>query len=249
MARNTTLGQVRYAVKAETGKSLAPTATNQDAEINAIINDIQAWLAATYDWPFLKSRWESILTPATRYQVFPTTNNVGLVTALNLERPMSCLVIWNQIWQEVIYGIDEIPEFNYLSSDRNQVLDPIQRWQFDDELKFEVWPLPATGADIRWVGQRTLTTLLTSAIPVVWNDSATLDLDDLLVTYFASAEYLTREESPRAKLQLEKAQRRLVAIRGGYPVRSQTICIGRGQPLDRKTIRQIPMVLVAGNTH
>ena len=219
-------------VKAETGKSLAASSTQQDAEINQIINDIQAWLAATYDWPFLKSRWESTLATSARYQTFPTTNNVGLVTALNLERPMRCLVQWNQIWQDVIYGIDEnAREFNYLSSDRRQVLDPVQRrWQFDDELKFEVWPLPASAADIRWVGQRTLTSLLTSANPVVWNDAATLDLDDLLVTYFASTEYLTREESPRAKIQSEKAQRRLIAILGGYPNRTQTVCIGRGQP-------------------
>lgn len=249
MARNTTLGQLRYMVKAETGKSLVSTSTQQDAEINQIINDIQAWLAATYDFPFLKSRWESSLTAGSRYQTFPTTNNVGLVIALNLERPMRCLVKWNQIWQDVVYGIDEIPEFNYLDSDRNAVLDPIQRWQFDDETKFEVWPLPATTADIRWVGQRTLTSLLTTVNPVVWNDAATLNLDDLLVTYFASTEYLTREESPRAKIQAEKAQRRLTAILGGYPNRTQTVCIGRGQPLDRKAIRQVPLVLVAGNTH
>lgn len=250
--RNSPLGLVRSKVKAETGKSLQSTSTAQDAEINQLIENVQAQLAVSYDWPFLKSRWDSFLTPGTRFQTFPTTLSpqggaAATTAAISFERPPRLQVKWNNIWQDVVYGIDEYPEFNYLDSDRAQVLDPVQRWQFSDETEFEVWPMPATTAQIRFIGQRALTTLQTGAsVPPTWNDSALVDLDDLLVAFFVAFEYFSREESPSVKTAYEKAQRRLVALRGAYPVRSQTLTIGRGQPLDRKAIRQIPLVVVAG---
>ena len=130
-----------------------------------------------------------------------------------------------------------------------QVLDPAQRWQFSDETQFEIWPLPASNAQIRFIGQRALTELqaVPATLPITWNDTATLDLDDLLVTFFAAAEYLTRQENPRAKMVIEKAQRRLTSLRGSYPVRTETTCIGRGNlPFDRKAIRQVPLVMLGG---
>jgi hypothetical protein len=248
MSRQSTLLTVRNMVKAECGKSLDPSSTAQDAEINQIIANTQALLAADYDWHFLKSRWDSFLSPATRFQTFPTTlspqGGAAATTAVvNFERPCEMLVKWNMIWQPVLYGIDEYPEFNYLDADRNQVLDPVQRWQFSDETNFEVWPLPAGAAQVRFVGQRQLTTLQSAGS---WNDSALLDMDDLLVAFYVAAEYAAREAKPNAKTLFERAQNRLMAIRGASLSRSQTITIGRGQPLGRKAIRNVPMVVVAG---
>jgi hypothetical protein len=338
--RNTPLALVRSMIKAESGKSLDSTSTALDTQINQIVANIQSGLASQYDWPFLKSRWDVTISPGSRYTVFPSTNSVSLACNPNLERPITAEVKWNAVWQPIIYGIDEIPEFNYLDSDKGQVLDPIQRWQFSDELNFEVWPLPASQAQVRFIGQRALTKLytatyqssggdaslslnvartwtpavnstgtyyvgsssvgylnflpaanvwvlsasattssiatalysattitgtwavtahgtsvgLTSAPTFVlvattsWNDSATLDLDDLLVAYYAATEYLSREtdDSAQAKFVLGKAQQRLLSLLGSYPVRTQVTTIGRGMPLDRKAIRQIPMVVVAG---
>jgi len=247
MARQLTLAQVRNKVKAECGKSTDASSTAQDSEINQIIEDVQGMLAATIDWPFLKCRWDSSLVAGVRYQAFPTTDDRNVVTAINFERPVTLMIKWNMIWQPVVYGIDEYPELNYIDSDRSQVLDPIQRWQFSDETQFEVWPRPASASALRFIGQRALTSLQTGATtPPTWNDSATLDLDDLLVTFYASVEYLLREENPKAKLVAEKAERRMRMLQGSYPIRKETICIGRGNPLDRKAIRQVPLVLVAG---
>ena len=254
MARNTALSVVRSMVKVETGKSLQVTSTTQDAEINQIISNVQTHLACDYDWPFLKCRWDSFLAPSTRFQTFPTTyspqgGSTTVTGAINFERPVHCMTKWNQIWQNVVYGIDEYPEFNYLDSDRSQVLDPAQRWQFSDETKYEIWPMPASNAQIRFIGQRALTTLTTQTanLPITWNDAATLDLDDLLVVLIAASEYATREKQPNAQLLEARAQRRLVALRGAYPNRTETITIGRGGlPYDRRLIRQVPLVLVAG---
>jgi len=252
--RNQPLGLVRSKVKAETGKSLDSNSTAQDAEINQLIENVQASLATDYDWPFLKSRWDSILTPGPRFQDFPTTLSPqgGSATAaatINFERPARMEIKWNNIWQPVIYGIDEYPEFNYLDSDRGQVLDPVQRWQFSDQGQFEVWPLPASTTQVRFIQQRQPVTLQTgAAVPPVWNDLALLDLDDLLVTYFVAANYLLREEKPNAQAVLGQANRRLMALLGAYPNRTEPIIVGRGQTMGRKAIRQVPMVLVAGNT-
>lgn len=297
--RNTPLGTVRAMVKAQSGKSLQSSSTAQDAEINQIISDTQVELSGKLSFPFLKTRWTLNVPAAQRYTAFPTVSDLGTTTSPVFEMPGDCWVKWNMIWQPVVYGIDEYPEFNYLDSDRGQVLDPVQRWQFSDEGKFEVWPLPASPAQIRYVGQRTLTSLLVSATGgtllkggfytittfnagddftnvgavnnatgtnffatgnaptnwthdstlTSWNDNATLDLDDSLVSLFAAAKYLTRKESVLAGGVMKEANARLLQLMGAYPARTETYCIGRGEPLGRKAIRNVPLVLVAGNTH
>ncbi len=255
-------------VKGQCGKSLQATSTAQDAEINQIISDTQSVLAGEFNFPFLKSRWSLNVPAGQRYTAFPTVTDTGVQSAPVFERPEEAWVKWNMIWQPIVYGIDEYPEFNYLDSDRNQVLDPVQRWQFANSGQFEVWPIPASGAQVRYVGQRQLTpltTLQTLGVPGggsvvvpgggvvgvppgtwVWNDAAQLDLDDILVSLFASAEYLTRKESARAPGVLASANRRLASELGAYPTRTETICIGRGDPMSRRMVRQVPLVLVAG---
>lgn len=253
MARNTPLGQVRSMVKAETAKALSSTSTAQDAELNQIIYDMQQWLSSEYDWPFLKSRWDVTVPAGSRYLAFPTNDNNpdNGVVSINFERAgqLQVYVKWNQVWQQVEYGIREMEELNYLDSDRNQVLDPIQRWQFDDEGKFEVWPLPASGQTIRFVGQRVLTELRATPITAIptWNDAALLDLDDLMVVYYTAAEYLLRQENPEVgKLLLNAAQNRLSQVRRTYPAITKDCVIGRGTVMDRRAIRVVPMVVVAG---
>lgn len=250
--RNSPLGQVRSMVKAQTGKSLDLTATSLDAEINQLIADCQAQLTASYDWPFLRQRWDATLAPLQRFQTFPTTfspqGGSPVVTgAINLERPVVVETKWNNLWQEVVYGIAEFTEFNYLDSDRLRPLDPAQRWQFSDETQFEIWPLPASAALIRFTGQRQATPLSAWTNGVqVWNDATLCDLDDLLLAYHVAAEYSTRENNANAATMRERAQRRLIALLGSYPTRTEITTIGRGYPQGRKAIRQVPMVLVGG---
>jgi hypothetical protein len=252
MARNSTLKVVRSMVKSETGKSLATNAAAQDSEINQIIANVQQWLASEFDWPYLRSRWDVTITPGTRYISFPTVNEDNLTTAINFERAgdLRVYVKWNDVWQEVNYGINEEAEYNYIDSDTGQVLDPIQRWAFDDENKFEVWPLPASTSLLRFVGQRVLTELRTqyATLPITWNDSATLDLDDLMVTYFAAGEYMTRaNQAGIAKDLLARGAARMAQIRLTYPHREKPpTIVGGGSTLDRRALRIVPLVVVGG---
>ena len=250
MARNTPLSTVRSMLKAELAKSLQTTSTTQDAEINQILFNVQQWLAGEYDWPFLRSRWDVSAAPGSRYLPYPTVDDVGLTAGIDFEHSgdLKVYVKWNNIWQEVKYGIREMEEFNYIDSDRGQVLDPIQRWMFDDESQFEIWPLPASMALLRFVGQRVPTELRSSAsgvLPITWNDAATFDLDDTMVVYFAAAEYLVRQEEQEAAQQmLARASNRMQQIRAKYPKLEKPCIIGRNSTMDRRELRLVPLIVV-----
>lgn len=246
--RQNTLANVRYKVKAALGKSWDTSSTQEDPRINQVISDIQQFLATKYSWPFLKNRWDAFLAPGSRYQNFPTVNNFNVTIAPDYERPTVCMVKWNAIWQFVVYGIDEYPEFNYLDSDQKAVLDPIQRWQFADEGQYEVWPLPASQAQVRFIQNRELTSLQTgTTTPPTWNDSALLDLDDNLVMYHAAAQIAEQENRKQAASLNRMADLTLKSLLGAYPQRDKEIIIGAEPPGGRKAIRQVPLVLIAGS--
>ena len=231
--------------KAEAAKSLDVSSTVQDAEINQVIFDVQQWLASIYSWPFLEHRWDIQVPAGSRYLNFPTVDEDAQQIAIDFERNNKLEVKWSSTWQSVEYGIGS-EEFNYMDSDLGQVLDPIQRWRFNDEGNFEIWPMTAGPQLLRFTGQRVLTELR-SAVgpPPTWDDTALLDLDDLMVVFFSVAEYAMREEQTQvAKLHMSKAQNRMQQVRATYPKRTMECRIG-GQ-IDRRLMRVVPMVLVAG---
>lgn len=253
MARLTPLAIVRSQVKAECQKSLQSTSTAQDAEMNQIIYDTQVWLSSEYDWPFLKNRWDVLVAQGSRYIPFPTVDNLGNQAVINFERAgqLALYIKWNLIWIDVVYGIRELEEFNYLDSDRGVVLDPVQRWQFADQGKFEIWPLPASGQTLRFLGQRMPTELRSSALgtlPITWNDNALLDIDDAIVTYFAAGDYMTRQNKPAlAKDFYDIAENRMKQIRSTYPVITKPpVIVGGDSEFGRQARRLVPMVVIGG---
>lgn len=253
--RNATLASVRSKVKAETQKAIDPTSTSQDAEINQIIETCQQELADAYEWGFLKQRWFASLAAGQRFCPFPvvlaTQGGAPLANMpIDFNKDLKMEVKWNQIWQPVDYGIDNYPEFNYLDSDRGVQLDPIQRFQYSDNSQFEVWPLPASPAQVCFTQNRALVSLQQGATnPPTWNDAALLDLDDLLVVFYVAAIYSTQETQSDDNLNLERFKKRLTLCLGSNPVRTEQIIIGRGTPMNRKMMRQVPLVVVAGSTH
>jgi hypothetical protein len=251
--RNQPLGLVRSKVKAETHKTLDTTNTADDLRINQLIETVQQDLADSFSWGFLEQRWDAYVNPGTRFAVFPTTLSpqggaASPTASIDFNRPYKVQTKWNNIWIPVVYGISEQNEFNYLDSDRGQVLDPVQRWQMSDTGQFEVWPLPATQAQIRFKQNRALTSLQTgSTIPPTWNDSATLDLDDLLVVYNVALLFQADQDQPLlAQRMVQRASARLKILLGDNPVREETYTIGRGQPFGRKSIKLVPLVMVGG---
>lgn len=253
MARLTPLATVRSNVKAECSKSLQSTSTTQDAELNQVIFDSQMWLAKQYDWPFLKDRWDVAIGPASRYVPFPLQTTGGLVANIDFERAgqLALYIKWNNIWLDVVYGIREVQEFNYLDSDRGQVLDPVQRWQFFDQSRFEIWPMNASGQTLRFLGQRMLTELRSSqpgSLPVTWNDAALCDIDDQLIMYFAAGRYMTNQNKPAlAKTFFDLGEKAMLQVRSTYPVITKPpVIVGGSSEFDRRELRLVPLVMVGG---
>lgn len=208
MARLQTLLAIRNSLKAALGRSLS-SGTGDDAILNQLISDRQNWLATEYDWPFLEDRFDIVIPPQSRYLSFPTLDDEGDTTAMNLERPYKVEVLWSSKWSPLDYGIGS-EQFNYISSDPpTQYQDPIQRWRWSQEGKFEIWPVNTTQQLVRFTGQRQLDTLTT--------DAATADLDDQIIWMSVAAQMLYRSKQADADYYERLYQARLRRVRSSYP--------------------------------
>jgi hypothetical protein len=217
----------------------------------------QQWLATQYDWPFLEERWDIQLVPYPqspanptnfqpwRYYNFPTLDEDNNIVAINFERPSNAYVWWSDSWLDVDVGIG-IEEFNFRNSDGTppnsgappDQLDPVQRWQWNDQAQFEVWPIPASNQVFRIVGQRVCQPLIDfpNATPLMAN---TLDLDDELVTLYVAAEILADMGKGNARVMATDAANRMSYIRASYPRRTKAC--GFGKNVGKELQRLIPV--------
>lgn len=215
--------------------------TIQDNEINYLIMNNQNWLASEYDWPFLRTQINVGIAGGAQYTALP---------ALNFERATSLVVevFYNNFYQLLRYGIDS-REYNISNIAIGQFSTPTERWCMSSENNFEVWPVSPQDLTIRFTGQRPITTLFSAG--TTFNDAALLDLDDLLVVYFACAKMLQRVKDPSAQDMQAKAQKRMLDLKASYPTREQTTCI-RGDTMDGDSgrwMRAVPIVTVAPVSH
>jgi hypothetical protein len=113
---------------------------------------------------------------------------------------------------------------------------------FHDEGDFEVWPLPVTAQIIRFTAKRNVGPLRNNG---TYDDTKTLDLDDLLVVYFSAAERLARLKQADAPAKLQLAQERMRVVRATYPSRTRKVVLGSDK-YDGPVRRVVPIVTVAG---
>lgn len=245
MARQTPLSTLLTMLKAAVGDSLT-IGLQANALYQQLLSDKQQWLAGEFDFPFLKDRWDVPVGPLGRWFPFPTTTIDGTTgIQIEFERPVKVYVNWTANWEEVEYGIDEITENNNLNPDATipnwalQQNDPVQRWQFNGESQFEIWPIPATLQTIRFVGQRVLNPLVAP--------TDTADLDDQFLTLSVAVDLLLRKKGADAQSKLSSAQQRLRSLRAIYPCRQREIILG-GQIRDRSWRRRVPIITIAGNS-
>lgn len=236
MARLTTLANLLLQLKAQLGVVTGTTAN--DGLYAQLLSDKQKWLAGEYDWPFLQDRFDCVIPPGTRYNSFPTLDNEGVTSAMNLERPYTVEVFWNNVWSELQYDISS-EEFNYLNSDQAGVIqDPIQRWRWSEEGQFEIWPVNATSQVVRFTGQRALDNL---GAP-----TDTADLDDMLIVLSVAAEILQRNKQPDAETKGKLAMERLRAVRANYPTRHCGLVFGGGTQDELTQRKRLVPIAVAG---
>ncbi len=233
------MARVLSLLKGEIGYSLVTgVATAADQELYTIIDTKQQWLSSMYDWPFLENRSDVVVNASQRFPTLPTD--------IIFERSVDVSVAWTNVWLDVIDGIG-MSEYNQLSSGDAgipvQPQDPIQRWRFNSETAFEVWPVPVTQQVVRFTGQRPLTSLLTAG---AYDPTKTLDLDDMLVMLFAAAEKLSRMKSQDSQLKLTQAQNRLNMLRASYPTRKTAFRLGPKELVSRPKPASMVVVVAHG---
>lgn len=242
MARGQTLATIRAKLKAELGDTQEAN-TFADAEYNYLLANKQMDLANAYDWPFLQHRWDLACAAGSRFLAFPSTDILGITNlTINLARPVLAERFFNTKYWKMDYGITSV-QYNWRNSDRDERIDPIQRWQFATNVneasqanKIEVWPIPVTDQVVRFTGQRQVLALT--------SDSDTADLDDLLLVYYVAAERLMLRDQRSAAFKLKQAEDHLTRLRAGYPTSEEPIVLGRKSTYERDNRRITPLVVV-----
>ena len=228
----------------EIGDAQTPNLT-RITELNGLISNKQKWLASEYDFPFLEHFFDMTVAGGQQYVDFPASlaDNQGEVAELNFERPVSASVFWNQVYDDMYYGIGQ-DEYNWMNAQLGQYTDPVQRWRFrtnvDDDPnpnQFEVWPVPVTPQTVRFTAQRLVRPLT--------GDEDKADLDDMLLVYFVAGDVLTRAKQADAGFKLQLAKQRLERLRQVYPNRERDVILGGGKKNWREQRRVVPMIVVA----
>ena len=210
MARGTTLTTLMEMLKAEIGYSLtAGVATAEDARLYLLLANTQKWLAADFEWPFLKRTGDVSLAAEARTGTLPST--------LDPERPFQVFSRDDNVWVPLQYGITP-QDLTVWDSDASETSDPVLKWQYATDTTFEVWPLPATATTIRFTGVKKLGALATG--------TDTADLDDLLIVLFTAAELLAGKKQADAGAKLARAQARMAQLKANYPKVNQGFVLG-----------------------
>jgi len=190
MATGTALSTLVTMLKGEIGASTT-IGTGTDAELKVLLSNKQKFLAALRDWDSLRLQATVGLLAGARYATKP---------AINFNRPFKVEAKINDFWTQVAYGIGA-DEMNIYDSDVLETADPIQAWQHYGLTQFEVWPIPATAQNIRFIGQMNLGALVSTTAP---EDTCTLD--DLMLVLFTAADILADANSPGAQRKAANAQ-------------------------------------------
>lgn len=200
MARGTTLSELRMKVRAEARLS-ANTSRGIDANdpIDQAINRVYETFWDDYDWPFLRVHREDAGKPlyaGQRYYDFPED--------LAPETVSEVWAKFGDIWHKLEYGIRPYI-YNELNSDENERSDPPLRWEVRDDRQFEIWPLPASDGELRFVGKRAWRELV--------NPTDRAEIDDQLIYLTVAGEQLAANEQKDAQLKFDMAAARLRKLR------------------------------------
>jgi hypothetical protein len=227
MPRGVTLSHARNLLKSELGESLLQTSL--DGELNQQIESIQLSLASTYDWPFLRDRWDVPYVPGQRFYTLPALDQAGQAFQVDFDRSHQAYTMFRDRWCPLEYGIDE-NEYNTLNPGVTRMGSPLLRWTFQGNNQFEVWPLSDVEQTITFSGFRTLTPLKNEG--GAWNEAALLDLDALVIVYFCAASRLARLKQDDAGITLAKARERLSQLRATAPARPRRLTVGNHAEFD-----------------
>jgi hypothetical protein len=229
MARNRTLGELIYDLRAETGRSLEPAHGLVDRD--RLIAVLRRAAKEVYDvggWPHLTADETKNMAAGQRYYDFPTN--------IEPERVIGAWRKWGNQWDHdpLPFGIAPglYAEFD---SDTGETADPILAWDFYNSggttVQYEVWPMPASdnSCQLKIVGTKKLTALS--------NETDRLELDDTAVVLWAVA--LLSPEKDR-ETAFRRAQAAIARAKGRMDKSEPFVRGGRlstGEPMSRSEMR------------
>lgn len=228
MARNTSFGTI-----VEMTRNEARISTNSSRGmdnlpyIQQLVKRYYEQLADDYDWTFLtveKEEAVKALQKGERYYDFPI--------AMDQRYAIEAWVFWGNVWMKLRYGIGQL-EYSAFNSDNPSVMaDPALKWQIRDDKQFEIWPRPASNGSlattptsgytspvVRFTGKRIIRAMVANDDPC--------DLDDILVSLYASAEILEQQQKGSGAMKMQAAGARLAKLRGMYSHRTK-VRVGMG---------------------
>ncbi len=231
MAQGTSLAVLRNMLKAQLGHNLTQGVNlADDAALNQLLKDQQAWLAGEYDWPHLPSKQSVTIAAGTRN---------GALPSMAWERPVVVTARMNGLVFPVEYGISR-DLFNSSDNEESETRDPIERWQHNGDGTFEVWPIPTTEHVLTFDGQRALNPLEAN--------TDTADLDDLLIVLWTAANRLASYAAPDASAKLQQAQARMKTLQAIAPKPSSMFGLSQGGEGFDRPDRRRPMVVSIRST-
>jgi len=220
---NNTLSEILKMTKAEIGNSITSgVGVADDAVLRVLLSNKQKWLSYQYDFPDLERKVTVSIAASTRYSNFP-------VASLDINRPVIMETKWTTYWRELQYGIDA-SEFMFYDSDLGRVADPIRKWQLhgidgSGNRTFEVWPIPASDVQVRFIGQ--------CVLPALAVDADKAALDDLMLAMFVASDRLMRTNQNDAQAKLAQAQQLAISLSRTLPKRDSVFSLTQNRGAQR----------------
>lgn len=229
MSRGKTLNELVADLRLEARYDANPAVSlNVLPHMQHAIRTTQKFLYDEFDWPFLKVQRDISLEAGQRYYDFPDD--------INLERVQSVDVLYGNVWQPVIRGID-LDDYTTHDSDAGERTDPVLKWDVrdtGDAEQMEVWPIPASnGMKIRVRGIRNLRPLV--------EDSDRADLDSMMIVLYAAGEILASTDKQTAQVKLARAKARRDTMEGRV-IKTRNNRFSMNGPSEPENYRQLERI-------
>lgn len=196
-----------------------------------LVQRINASLTDEAAWPYMelaKTLAQKTMAAGQRYYDFPTKLSIEHIT---------------KVWYKQAEGSQWIPleqginpeNYNEVDSDLDSRSDPVVCWDFisdvNDNLQFEVWPMPASDGGIVWFEGKRKNSPMTA-------DGDRADHDDILITLRAAGEILKAKSKADSDMKISLAGDRFHRLTSRLSNPTPTP-LGNYRPINRRQKRVI----------
>ena len=230
MARRTTRGKLVEMLRDEI-RSSSNTSRSLDnlPYLQRIIARQNETLTDEFDWPYMnlaKSQARKSLAAGQRYYDFPTK-----LSEEHIER------VWYREssggqWVLLVYGIGP-QDYSEHDSDANDRSDVVTKWDFvtdtNDDLQFEVWPMPSSNTGEVWFEGRKKFNPLTQ-------DAHKADHDDQLIVLRCASEALSAKNKKDAEHKAALAGNRFDRLKARLGSKKRVSLGGYQKPRGRTRV-------------